>query len=212
MSGIIRDIEALLPNAQVACRAFLKECEKIGLSVRITETYRSQERQNELYAQGRTKPGSKVTWTKNSRHTSRRAWDICQNIKGREYDTSTCFFEKCGGVAAKLGITWGGRWKTPDRPHFEVSESWKLPAKYTEDERVMEELKKEIAKLEHRISVLEKQAAVYDYIDDNMPNWIENIAKWGIENGIITGTGDGLGMTKAKAECLVMIKNAIQNQ
>jgi len=29
-----------------------------------------------LYAQGRTRSGSKVTWTKNSRHTSRRVWSI----------------------------------------------------------------------------------------------------------------------------------------
>ena len=206
----VRDICELHPTAQIACKAFLTECEKLGLKVRITETYRSQERQNELYAQGRTKPGNKVTWTLNSRHTTRRAWDICQNIKGREYDASTGFFEKCGEVAKRLGITWGGNWKTPDRPHFEVSEKWELPEGYAEEEKIMEELRQEIARLEHRISILEREAAVYNYIDENMPNWIENITKWGIENGIITGTGDGLGITKAKAECMVMIKNALK--
>ena len=207
----IRDICELNPIAQTACKAFLTECEKRGLKVSVTETYRSQKRQNELYAQGRTTPGNKVTWTLNSRHTSRMAWDICQNIKGKEYDTSTGFFEKCGAVAAKLGITWGGIWKTPDRPHFEVTEEWELPKEYAEETRVMEELKKEIARLEHRISKLEKESAVYNYIDENMPNWIENITNWGIENGVITGTGDGLGMTRAKAECMVMIKNALGN-
>lgn len=209
MSRTVRDISELLPFAQLACNTFLKECEREGLKVRITETYRSQERQNELYAKGRTKPGNKVTWTLNSRHTSRRAWDICQNIKGREYDTSTGFFEKCGAVAAKLGITWGGRWKTPDRPHFEVSEGWVLPDNYGEDEKLMEELKKQIAALEHRISVLERDASVYNYIDKNMPDWIKTITGWALEKGIISGTGNGLGMTKTKAECLVMIKNAL---
>ena len=29
--------------------------------------------------------------------------------------------------------------------------------------------------------------------------------EWALQNGIIAGTGDGLGMTKSKAECLVMI-------
>lgn len=208
MSSVIRDIYALLPNAQIACNTFLKECEKQGLKVRITETYRSQERQNELYAQGRTKPGNKVTWTLNSRHTSRRAWDICQNIKGKEYDTSTGFFDKCGAVAAKLGITWGGSWKTPDRPHFEVSNSWTLPDDYESEELDMEELNA----LKKRVEELEKTNAVYNYIDENMPKWIENITRWGLEKGIIAGTGEGLGMTKSKAECMVMIRNALEKQ
>ena len=60
MISIIKDISALTPKAQKACKLFLAECEAQGLKVRITETYRSQERQNELYAQGRTKAGSTV--------------------------------------------------------------------------------------------------------------------------------------------------------
>ena len=116
MSSICNSISELAENAQLACWLFLSECEKLGLKVRITETYRSQQRQNELYAQGRTAPGKVVTWTKKSRHTKRRAWDICQGIKGKEYDTSEGFFERCAEVAKKLGITWGGAWKTPDRP------------------------------------------------------------------------------------------------
>lgn len=74
----------------------------------------------------------------------------------------------------------------------------------------MEELKKEIADLEHRISVLEKEAAVYDYIDENMPKWIQEISVWGLSKNILSGTGAGLGMTKAKAEALVMIKRALE--
>ncbi len=202
MSKICKDISALSENARIACEVFLSECEKEGLKVRITETYRSQERQNELYAQGRTKKGQIVTWTKNSRHTSRRAWDICQNIKGKEYDTSTGFFEKCGAVAKRFGITWGGTWKTPDRPHFEVSGDWCLEK--TDGGEKMQE----IENLKKRIDELEKEAVVYDNMDDDMPDWIKNITKWGIDNGIISGTGNGLGMTKAKAESLAMIKNA----
>ena len=74
-----RDIGALLPAAQAACRAFLRECEREGLAVLITETYRTQERQDYLYAQGRTRAGTIVTWTRKSRHTGRLAWDVCKN-------------------------------------------------------------------------------------------------------------------------------------
>lgn len=133
MTAIIKDMSALTPKAQEACKLFLSECENQGLKVRITETYRSQERQNDLYAQGRTKAGQIVTWTKKSRHTSRRAWDICQDIKGQEYSDSA-FFAQCGEIAKGLGITWGGTWKIPDKPHFEIDESWEVN-KMTDSER-----------------------------------------------------------------------------
>lgn len=119
-----RDISALSPVAQRACRAFLRECEKEGLPVLITETYRSQVRQDYLYAQGRTRAGKVVTWTRNSRHTGRMAWDICKNVKGQEY-ADAAFFAACGRIAKRLGITWGGTWDTPDKPHFEVTKDWK---------------------------------------------------------------------------------------
>ena len=122
-----RDMNQLSAQAQKACALFLEECKKQGLNVLITETYRSQERQNWLYEQGRSRGGKAVTWTKNSRHTSRRAWDICKNVKGQEYRDKT-FFKKCAEVAALLGITWGGEWKnSPDTPHFEIDKEWKVP-------------------------------------------------------------------------------------
>lgn len=122
-----RDLSELTEQAQRACKLFLENCKAKGLNVLITETYRSQERQNYLYEQGRTRPGKKVTWTKQSRHTSRRAWDICKNVKGQEYSDSN-FFKQCGEIAAELGITWGGIWKSsPDTPHFEIHINWNEP-------------------------------------------------------------------------------------
>ena len=179
MSSIIRDIAELTPQAQEACKAFLAICEGRGLRVRITETYRSQERQNELYAQGRTKSGSIVTWTKKSRHTSRRAWDICQNIRGREYDTSEGFFDKCGEVAAFLNITWGGRWSTPDRPHFEIAEGWTMPQSFKE-EAIMEELKAKIVELEGRLP------KTYMYTQD-VPDWGRATVQKLMDKGLFAG-------------------------
>lgn len=127
VSTACRDRSQLSVQAQKACALFLEECKKQGLNVLITETYRSQERQNWLYEQGRSREGKVVTWTKNSRYTSRRAWDICKNVKGQEYSDKT-FFKKCAEVAALLGITWGGEWKnSPDTPHFEIDLDWKVP-------------------------------------------------------------------------------------
>ncbi len=133
MGSTCRDISELTPLAQEACRLFLKECEKRGIDIFITETYRSQERQNELWEQGRTKPGNIVTWTLNSRHTGRKAWDIaCKG--GVLYNTG--ILSMAGAVGKELGIIWGGDWATPDRPHFEITDSWRAPK---EEEEVTQE-------------------------------------------------------------------------
>ena len=124
-----RDINQLHPAAQKACRLLLEECEKAAVPIFITETYRSQARQEYLYAQGRTRPGQIVTWTLNSNHKSKLAWDVAVSPPKSLYDVAT--LNKAGAIARKLGINWGGDWKgTIDRPHFEVKANWKAPKGY----------------------------------------------------------------------------------
>lgn len=143
-----RKMSSLNLRAQKAFNLFLTECKKNGLNVLVTETKRSQERQNYLYCQGRTisqvvakgiskefatkycnPNANKVTWTLKSNHSSGMAIDICKNVKGQEYSDAT-FFKQCGEIAAELGITWGGIWKSsPDTPHFEIGIDWKEPPK-----------------------------------------------------------------------------------
>lgn len=131
-----RDINELLPEAKQACLLFFKECFLAGIDVFITETYRSQERQNYLYEQGRTRPGNVVTWTRVSQHKSRLAWDVgaVQNAKSNYniYDTAT--LKKAGTISNKLGITWGGNWvNNLDYPHHEVPRGWKPKAGHSLD-------------------------------------------------------------------------------
>ncbi|OEC01180.1 peptidoglycan L-alanyl-D-glutamate endopeptidase [Lysinibacillus sphaericus] len=125
-----RDLAELLPVAQTACRLLFQQCYKAGIqNIFVTETYRSQARQNYLYAQGRTRPGKIVTWTLTSNHTSRLAWDIAVAPPKPLYDVDT--LTKVGAIARKLGITWGGDWaRRIDRPHFEVKRNWKMPRGY----------------------------------------------------------------------------------
>ena len=125
-----RDLSELLPVAEQACRLLFQECAKSGITnIFITETYRSQERQNYLYAQGRTRAGQIVTWTTSSRHTSRLAWDIACSSPASLYDAA--LLTKVGAIARKLGITWGGDWTgNIDRPHFEVAKNWTMPKGY----------------------------------------------------------------------------------
>ncbi|MGC7929825.1 M15 family metallopeptidase [Lysinibacillus sp. VIII_CA] len=126
-----RDLSELSAAAQTACRLLFQECFKAGIvDIFITETYRSQARQNYLYEQGRTRPGQKVTWTLKSNHTSRRAWDIAVAPPRNLYDIST--LSKVGAIAKKLGIEWGGYWQAGnyDAPHFEIPLNWVMPKGY----------------------------------------------------------------------------------
>ncbi|WP_339212889.1 M15 family metallopeptidase [Solibacillus sp. FSL W8-0372] len=125
-----RDLSELSANAQLACRLLFQECYKAGIrNIFITETYRSPARQKYLYGQGRTRPGLIVTWTLNSNHSSRLAWDIAVGPPQALYDIAT--LNKVGAIARKLGITWGGGWSNNiDRPHFEVKSNWRMPAGY----------------------------------------------------------------------------------
>ncbi len=126
-----RDLSELTAAAQTACQLLFQECFKAGVvDIFITETYRSQARQNYLYEQGRTRPGQVVTWTRNSNHTSRRAWDIAVAPPRNLYDISTLV--KVGAIAKKLGIEWGGYWPAGkyDAPHFEIPTNWSMPKGY----------------------------------------------------------------------------------
>ena len=126
-----RELSELTAAAQTACRLLFQECYKAGIDfVFITETYRSQARQNYLYEQGRTRPGQIVTWTHNSNHTSRRAWDIAVAPPRNLYDIS--ILSKVGAIAKKIGIEWGGYWEARkyDAPHFEIPTNWSMPKGY----------------------------------------------------------------------------------
>ena len=65
-----------------------------------------------------------------SRHTSRRAWDIACNGH-LLYDIE--ILNKAGAIGKSLGITWGGDWTTPYKPHFEIDVNWEAPKEDEEE-------------------------------------------------------------------------------
>lgn len=89
---------------------------------------RTVQRQRELYAIGRRGiEGEKpVTWTMKSRHLNGEAFDIIVYRDGKVTWEERDFEIVAGhilGKAAKLMIplTWGGSFKKPDMPHFELT-------------------------------------------------------------------------------------------
>lgn len=118
----------LLPLVKRKADAFVKDAELFGLPIRITEGFRSFERQNELYAQGRTQPGKIVTNAKGgqSNHNYGCAIDIVFRKLG--YDATKDQWLALAAIGERHGFDWGGDWdEFVDRPHFELTLGYTLP-------------------------------------------------------------------------------------
>ena len=121
----------LLPCVDRASQAIISEMKMLGHEVRIVEGYRSIERQNELYAQGRTTPGKIVTNAKGgeSFHNYRCAVDFVFKKEG--YNASKELWETLGTVGEKHDFEWGGSpaWIKAglnDRPHFQMTKGYSI--------------------------------------------------------------------------------------
>ena len=111
-------------------------------------------------------------------------------------------------------------------PFVRNPEQWaEFKNRLKEDEEMTAEEKKEFAELKSTLAkVADKQQAidesltnlyeivkgmktpmVYNYIDDNMPQWAHEGVQWCVDNGIITGTGSGLGLDDKDLKYCTMI-------
>ncbi|OWP65059.1 hypothetical protein CDA63_01515 [Hymenobacter amundsenii] len=94
----------------------------------VTECYRNPARQEELYAQGRTKPGPIVTYKRGGESTHNRwpsrALDVALLLADGEVSWSGLLLSKFARLmkAADARVHWGGDFpgEFKDRPHFEV--------------------------------------------------------------------------------------------
>lgn len=92
----------------------------------LTCTYRSPQKQAELYRQGRTMPGRIITHKdgiiKLSRHNKypAEAMDVAVLHGGKVLWEKEEYYA-IGPVCLELGLDWGGWWVTlPDFPHIEL--------------------------------------------------------------------------------------------
>lgn len=129
-----RSIDDLTPDARAWFYRFAAHAQEAGLTYIydwiVTSTYRDQEQQDALYAQGRTAPGPVVTWTRHSRHTGRRAWDVAIKTKDGKIDWNVAKadvdhdripdYQELAEVGRKMGLKVGADYG--DYPHFETPE------------------------------------------------------------------------------------------
>lgn len=129
----VKNLATLEPKAREIFTPFILRAKAIAAAlgceyVAISGT-RGKEEQNALYAQGRTKPGNKVTNAAYgySNHNFGIALDFGVFRAGEYLDSTSpakaeSVHRAVSAIAAAHGIEWGGSWKTiKDFPHFEVA-------------------------------------------------------------------------------------------
>lgn len=79
-------------------------------------------------------------------------------------------------------------------------------SQYNELKTDIAEVKASLAAVTAKLDTLSKPAMVYDYIDDNMPEWAKEGVRYCLDKGIITGTGDGkLGLDDKDLKFCTMV-------
>lgn len=115
-------ISQLDPRLQGCATEFINAAQAQGVTLRITQGFRSIAEQNALYAQGRTTPGQIVTNAKGgqSYHNYGLAFDVVMMNNGKAvWDRIPA---NIGALGATYGFEWGGNWRTfKDYPHFQTT-------------------------------------------------------------------------------------------
>lgn len=127
-----KDITKLHPRAQIKLQQLLDACTKEGITLKVIECNRTVAEQNALYNKGRTAPGSIVTNCRGTDYKSMHQWGVAFDV-GINMDTDNdgdiditdiyCakLLNRVGQIGQKIGLEWGGSWKTiVDKPHFQL--------------------------------------------------------------------------------------------
>ncbi len=127
------NIATLHPLVRPFARALIEKAAGQGIIIKVTSGTRSFAEQDDLYAQGRTKPGRIVTNVRGgySNHNFGIAFDVTifngssdpEKAKTPVFESS--LYKVVGALGTEVGLEWGGNWKTiVDEPHFQLRPGW----------------------------------------------------------------------------------------
>ena len=126
----VKKIMTLHPKIRFEVLHIFKECYKQNLKIRIVQGYRTFAEQDELYAQGRTKPGPVVTKSRGgmSNHCYGLSIDFCLlksdgsiswSLTEDLNDDGNKDWMQVVNIFKEFNYSWGGDWKFKDNPHIE---------------------------------------------------------------------------------------------
>ena len=190
----MKDINLLHPRLQTLCNQLLGLSRQNGIEILITQTLRTREEQDALYAKGRTVAGNIVTNGRSpySMHCWGLAFDFAVKVNGKVTWSRLDLYEKVGQLGKSLGLRWGGDFKTiKDRPHFELPgyDVNQLIKQYRTPSRFTAAFKEEVR-----------------LFKDLVNHWAEQDIKWLAENGIVQPAEyyrPGDPVTRAEAAALL---------
>jgi peptidoglycan L-alanyl-D-glutamate endopeptidase CwlK len=105
----IRDLDLLEPVTRAAVLGIVADAAVMNITLLVTETYRSKERQAYLFSTHATQLRDVGV------HYYGLAADFCKIVEGKaSWDGDWKFL---GDLAKKHGLVWGGDWGAPDKPH-----------------------------------------------------------------------------------------------
>jgi hypothetical protein len=116
---MITDLHSLHPYFRDKISKLIQNCKAKGIELAIVESYRTRAKQHEYFRMGRKytrSAGGK------SKHQYGLAVDLVPVKDSVAQWDNTALWKKVGTEGEKLGLRWGGRWKSPyDPAHFEWS-------------------------------------------------------------------------------------------
>jgi peptidoglycan LD-endopeptidase CwlK len=127
------NIATLLPRVRPFARALIEKAANQGIIIKVTSGTRSFAEQDQLFAQGRTKPGKIVSNARGgfSNHNFGIAFDVTiftgssDPEKAKTPVFESPIYKAIGALGTELGLEWGGNWKTiVDEPHFQLRPRW----------------------------------------------------------------------------------------
>ena len=118
-----RSRQQLAPGFVTKLDAFLADMANRGHQTVIAETFRTPERQEWLYGFGREyDDGRGIVTRAESAGTSYHGYGLAADCVDalKAWDASDEYWAVFGDAAEAAGLTWGGRWTHPDKPHVQL--------------------------------------------------------------------------------------------
>lgn len=113
----LASVTSLQPSLQPLALEFSRRAEEAGIPVEIIQGARTPEDQDRLFKQG----GVTAARAMESYHQYMLAFDAVPKayLSLPDWNPSGAAWATLGRIGEALGLRWGGRWSTPDKPHFE---------------------------------------------------------------------------------------------